>query len=38
MAKPGNIVSENNHLPKFFRDTESLSGFKRRIFKNILNS
>ena len=26
-----------NSLPKFIRDTESLSGFKRRIFKNILN-
>ena len=24
-----------NSLPKFIRDTESLSGFKRRIFKNI---
>ena len=27
-----------NSLPKFIRDTESLSGFKKRIFKNILNS
>ena len=27
-----------NSLPKFIRDTESLSGFKRRIFKNISNS
>jgi len=27
-----------NSLPKFIRDKESLSGFKRRIFKNILKS
>jgi len=27
-----------NSLPKFIRDTESLRGFKRRMFKNILNS
>ena len=27
-----------NFLPKFIRDTESLSGFKRRTFKNIFNS
>ena len=27
-----------NSLPKVIRDTESLSGFKRRIFKNIFNS
>ena len=27
-----------NSLPKFIRDTESLSGFKKRIFKNIFNS
>ena len=26
-----------NFLPKFIRDTESLSGFKRRIFKNVFN-
>lgn len=27
-----------NFLPKFIRDTDSLSGFKKKIFKNILNS
>ena len=27
-----------NSLSKFIRDTERLSGFKRRIFKNIFNS
>ena len=27
-----------NSLPTFIRDMESLSGFKRRIFKNIFNS
>ena len=27
-----------NSLPKFIRDTESLNGFKKRIFKNIFNS
>ena len=27
-----------NSLPKFIRDTKSLSGFKKRIFKNIFNS
>ena len=27
-----------NSLPKFIRDTKSLSGFKKRNFKNIFNS
>ena len=27
-----------NSLPKFIRDTKGLSGFKKRIFKNIFNS
>jgi len=27
-----------NSLPKLISDTESLRGFKRRIFKNIFNS
>ena len=27
-----------NSLPKFIRDTETLSSFKRKIFKNIFNS
>ena len=27
-----------NSLPKFIRDTKSLSGFKKGILKNILNS